>query len=1146
MVMGRANWKDLLRTVRKTMGRFLAILAIIALGSGFLAGLRCTTSAMTATAQRYVDAQALFDLRVMNTYGWTQEDVEEYRLLPGIRAAEGSVSLDVLAAREDREGEIALRLLSITRDVSRPELQAGRMPEKAGECLADGFVYSERDIGKTFYVADTNKDATRENLAVDHFTVVGLCSSPLFMNFERGSTTVGNGSLTAFLYVPQTTFDMDGVYTEIQLKLDQNYTIYSQEYADRLESETDRLEPFTESLAQHRYEKVQQQARWDIEEGQREYDEGLAAYRREKADAEAQLAEALEKVTEGKAELDENQEKLEAGRKELEEGQAQLDYGWTQLSTGEKTLQTQKAETFRQFADTEKMLSQQLAAARSGERQLLEGIALVDDGLAQIHDGLDQIEQGLTGLNVALTVANTGLAAARSLLDAASSLPIGGAMDAYIAALEERIAESEAQVAELEAQRAEVEAQRGPLEEKRDEVLAQKAELQDQLAQVREGIDQILSGQEELESGRRQAEDSFKAAEAQLEASRLELTQGQETLDESRKTLEEAQAQLDEGWAAWEEGKTQYDEARQEADTQFADAWRELEDGKRALADGRKALAEMEPPTSYVLDRTTNVAYVCFESDAGIVAGISKIFPLFFFAVAALVCLTTMSKMVDEERTQIGIKKALGYSSLAISSKFLLYSGAASLAGCLLGVAMGSVIFPKVIWMGYQIMYNFSPDIVLSVDVPLCSLIVVSFTVCMLAVTWFCCRQELRDVPAQLIRPRAPKAGRRLLLERMFFWKYLSFLQKVSLRNIFRYKKRLVMMLLGVGGCTALVITGLGLGDTIVGIADTQYTQVTVYDMAVNFGENQTPEDREHFLENLTGTADGVEFCHMSTVDVSFDSTTKSVSLLAAGDSLEGYFNLHRGKTPVEFPAEGEALINTGLARSMEIEVGDTLTVRNADMEQMQVRVSGIFDNSVYNYVLLSQATLQKEWGHEGSVNYALVNTPKGMDAHSAAASVSRQKGVVNVTVSEDMMTRVESMLQSMNYIVLMVILCAAALAFIVMYNLTNINITERIREIATIKVLGFYAGESAAYVFREGLALTVMGAAAGSLAGKYLHAFVIDKIRIDMVYFAPRVDAVSYGLAVVLTLLFAALVDFFLYFKLEKINMAEALKSVE
>lgn len=1142
--------RDLRRSIRKSAGRYLAILAIIALGSGFLVGLRSTKGDMMATAQTYIDKQALFDLRVLNTYGYTQEAVDVLGAQPGIGAAEGAISIDALLRSQDAEEDAAFRLLSLPSRINVPELQAGRMPQRPGECLADGYYYTQGDIGKTLTLSQANEADTLEQFTVEEFTIVGLCSSPLFLNFERGSTTLGKGSLTAYLYVPEGAFDLDGVYTEVDLKLDQNYPMYDAAYDARLSDTTQALEPLAQELAQERYQTVKEEAEKQLQEGQEEYEEGLRTYETQRDQAQTELQKAKEQLDQGEAELQSKEQEWQNGQTALEAGQNQIDVGNKQLKEGEIQLQQQKAKTYQQFADTEDQLTKQYTQASQGLTQVEEGLEQLEAGLGQLESGLSQIEAGLEQLELGLHLADTGLTAARQLLEVVQKGMEADPEDQGLLEsqkeLEQRIQDLEAQKTELETQQEEALTQQKALEEQKTALESQQAELKAQKSQVQDGMNQIQEGLRQLDSARNQAEDQFHVAQATLESNCLELEQAQTELDENRQQLDAGKAQLDAARKELEAGRKTYEENRNKAESELKAAEEDLEDARQQLEDGRRTLADMTEPDTYLLDRNTNVAYVCYESDADIVEGISRVFPLFFFLVAALVCITTMSKMVDEERTQIGVMKALGYGSGAITAKYLAYSGSASLLGCVLGVSAGSVIFPSAIWQGYSIMYNFASRIQLTFQWPLCAVIVCSYTGCMLAVTWFCCRRELAEVPAELIRPKSPKAGKRLLLERLPLWKHLSFLRKVSIRNVFRYRKRLVMMLLGVGGCAALVVTGFGIRDSIAGMADYQFREVTLYDMSVTFAENQEPEDQEAFLKGCAGTVQEALFLHESTADLTAGTRTKSVHFLASQEELSGFVSLHRGKEPVAFPEKGQAVISEGLAEVLDIQVGDSVLLHMPDMDTLSVTVSGIFDNNVYHYVLVSMDTVLEQWGTTPSVNTAYVNVPENQAAQESATTVSRQADVLSVMLCQDIAQRVSSMMTSLNYIVALVVLSAAALAFIVMYNLTNINITERIREIATIKVLGFYPAESAAYVFREGMALTAMGCALGLAAGKLLHAFIIRQVRVDMVYFTPRIFWTSYLWAVVLTFLFACIVDLFLYFKLERINMAEALKSVE
>ena len=519
--------RDLRRSIQKSLGRYLAILAIIALGAGFLVGLRSTKGDMMATAQDYIDTQALFDLRVLNTYGYTREAVETLAQQPGIGAAEGAVSLDVLLRSEDSEDDLALRLLSLPAQISVPKLQAGRWPQRAGECLADGFYYTDADIGKTLTLSQANEENTRDSLTVEEFTIVGLCSSPIFMNFERGSTTLGKGSLAAYLYVTDSTFDLDGVYTEIALKLDENYPIYDAQYDQLLTDMADTLEPLAEELAQSRYETVQAEARQELEDGQAAYDEGLQEYETQRKQALEELQSAEAQLDEGEAELQSKQQEWNEGQAQLEAAQAQIDAGLEQLRAGEIQLQEQKAQAYAQFAGTQEQLSEQQTQASQGLAQIEDGLSQLEDGLQQIYDGLSQIEDGLQQLALGLDLAETGLTAAQQMLEVVEKgleeEPDHAGLLASKEELEQRIQELEGQMAELEAQQTEALEQQASLQAQKADLESRKEELETQRDQVQDGLAQIQDGLRQLESARNQASDQFAGAQATIEANRLEL-----------------------------------------------------------------------------------------------------------------------------------------------------------------------------------------------------------------------------------------------------------------------------------------------------------------------------------------------------------------------------------------------------------------------------------------------------------------------------------------------------------------------------------------------------------------------------------------------------------------------------------------------
>ncbi|MCM1183218.1 MAG: FtsX-like permease family protein [Roseburia sp.] len=644
---------------------------------------------------------------------------------------------------------------------------------------------------------------------------------------------------------------------------------------------------------------------------------------------------------------------------------------------------------------------------------------------------------------------------------------------------------------------------------------------------------QLAAARLQIEEARQQLE----AGEAELRAARRQLSEGETELETNRQELLDAREEL-------ADGRKAYDEAYREFEAEIAEAEAEL-------ADARAELADIEEPDTYVLGRDTNIGYACFESDSGIVEGIAVVFPVFFFMVAALVCMTTMNRMVEEQRTQIGVLKALGYGEGKIMGKYLFYSGSAAVTGCVAGYFIGIHLFPLVIWMAYGMMYRFG-GIVYAFDWRTAAFCLAASLLCSMGTTWASCRHEFRETAANLMRPKAPRAGKRVFLEYVpFIWKRLKFLHKVSVRNIVRYKRRFFMMVIGISGCTALLVTGFGIKDSVTTVADQQFAEIQTYQLDVTMKESLGG------AEALSGTelsdliaSYGGEYTVMleTTMDLETADSVKAVNLIVAQDpqAVGQYVDLHTvSGEPIAYPNAGEIVLCNKLAERYRLRTGDTVRLYDEDRREIQAVVTGICENYIYNYVYISEETYEKALGTPDYKNI-YVNLSEETDVHVAGAAIMGLEGVTAVAVNQDMLTRFSNMMRSMNYIVFVVIACAAALAFIVLYNLNNINITERIREIATIKVLGFYRNETASYVFRENMALTAIGCAAGLVLGKLLHLYVMHEVDIDMISFDVHVKTVSYLYSVLLTFLFTWVVNRIMAGKLDRINMAESLKSVD
>ena len=603
-------------------------------------------------------------------------------------------------------------------------------------------------------------------------------------------------------------------------------------------------------------------------------------------------------------------------------------------------------------------------------------------------------------------------------------------------------------------------------------------------------------------------------------------------ITDARTEIDSAREKLDEGWEAYyqliESGTPE---------AALAGIKKELEEGEAELAAAEEELAAMKEPITYALGLTSNTGYYNYDNDVGIVSGIASIFPAFFILIAALVCLTTMARMVNEERTQIGTLKALGLSEGLITLKYVLYSGIAALVGCLVGFFLGTGIMPQIIWSVYNISYGFS-----NLEYYFSTILFIAGVAVAIAgsalVTVLTCRSELRSNPAQLIRPKAPGKGKRVVLEKVTpLWKRLSFLSKVVVRNTFRYKGRLAMMLIGIAGCTALLLTGFGLNDSVSDITDYQYEEIHLYDATVRLDA-----EYKSGIENiLISETEDYAFAYMEETYVYNGRLNKQVNLIAIGEEKFGsFFDTHSGSTPVEYPGAGEILLSSKLASETGVSEGGKVRV-DLDGINTEFTVSGIFDNYINHYAIISPGSMENY-----TENAAFYKCDGQSAADAAAVSLRAAEGVSYVSTVSEERSMIDNSMLSMGYIIILIILSAGALAFIVLYNLTNINIMERTREIATVKVLGFNSKETGAYVLRENVILSVIGALIGLVAGIFLHMFVMSFINVDMLAFDIRISVWSYLLSFVITVFFAFVANFFMKFKLDRINMAESLKSVE
>lgn len=1180
--MNRNLCKTTFREIKNSFGRYIAILAITALGVGFFGGLKICTPAMVNVGNQYLENAEFYDYRLLSTYGFEEEDVKILSGLEGVSDAEGSFSYDVIFSYGE---EIAVaKVHSITQQVNHVTLVEGRMPENAGECLVDARWHSSDILGSQLVWSEQNEEDTRDAFCGDTFTVVGLVKSPNYLNYERGTTALLDGVVDCFIYVPREALDSD-IYTEVYLRMEDRYPLYSDEYDDYIDSVSDRVEAAAEEAGERRYQAVVKEYEEKLADAQQELDDAKAEGEEELADAYEELMDAQEELADGEQELIDGQSEiadaeteiadaeieLADGRIEIEDAREELLNGEEEYADGAAELEDARIELIDariQLTDAQQEIDDARAEIAAGwveiaerEADLADAKAELDDKGSQLSDGMGMVDGGIAQVEQAQAgrqmleqqIANTTdqgmLEYLQSQLDAIPSADylneqhrqLTGTKDylysQYLLCLD---AANQLKYADQQIclAKGELLAAQEEIDEGEQELWQGLTEYADGLAAYEDAVAELADARAELDNGWQELNDAI----ADLEDGERKLEDAREELADAREELVDGERDLTDGRQELEDGFVEYYDAVAEFEKEIADAEEEL-------ADARAEFAELEEADVFTLDRSSNIGVACFDSDTQIVEAVAVVFPVFFFLVVALVCVTTMNRMIEEQRTQIGVLKAMGYTTGAIMGKYLFYAGSAALIGAVSGYIGGIYLFPAVIWTGYNIMYGFAPMQYIT-DPVFGGVSLLAALLCTMGATWFSCIKELKSMPSKLLRPKAPRAGKRIFLEYItFLWKRLPFLHKVSLRNIFRYKKRFFMMVIGISGCTALVLTGLGFQDSIVDIVDMQYTQIEVYDYNILLQEELNETDQESFEAAAEEVLSDYMYLHIGTMDAVSASAVKSINLLVPQEEehFTDYVILQDEQgNPVSLPGDGEALLSHKIAEKLGVKTGDTLTLRDGDMNEITVTVSGTYKNYIYNYAIINEATYLEAMGEAPAYQNLYGNVIDGMDLHSAAASLLNQDGVLGVTVNQDSRERVGGMLDSLKYIVILIIGCAAMLAFIVLYNLTNINITERIREIATIKVLGFYPMETANYVFRENLILTGIGALVGLLLGKWLHMFVIEKIDIDMVAFDHIINPSSYVNSFLITLLFAVMVNLFMCFKLNKINMAESLKSIE
>lgn len=1130
--------KTSLREIKNSPGRFLSILGIIFLGVAFFVGIGATGPDMIRSADHYYEETQLADMSVYSSLGFSTEDQRLLLKEKNIQEASLQYLLDLHLSQKNQ----VIRFLSIEEDVELNQLLlvAGKYPKASNEILLDSNLYETKgyQMGDTFEVLA--KDDPDNQLKEHKFKIVGFAQSPEFIdNSKRGNTNAGNGSISSFAFLPTEAFQMTA-YSRLLLSFKnvQEEVAYSQSYLDLMAVNEKEVESLLAPRKKGRLDEIRTKALKELSENQQK------------------ITEAKEQIDEGASQLAKALKKLETGRKELATGQAtfasemakaeaEISQNSTQLKTAQRELNQQRIYLEEQQRELDRN-SGRLSAYEEQMNQILAQKETIDATLNQLIEAqgiyndliflLDQIgslseeEQQ----NAIETVKSSLLLLSATLPE---SSELSGLLETLIDEITvENLAETESSIRQIGAL----------LEQQLVEIQSGLDALVNQQAELEAGQQALIEGQAQLDAGR----EALLAGQAQINAGLEQLNQGKQTLALER---ERGQKKLDAGKLELEQGQAAYDKEAKTFKKLKDETLPELETAQKKINKEKENLANLKPATFTLLTRENNPGYLEYEENAKRITSIATVFPTIFFLIAALVSLTTMGRMIEEKRTEIGTYKALGYKNSEVSQKFLLYALAAGLTGILLGLIVGFYLFPTIIINAYGQLYSmgeFSTPWYLWYS--MIGLAVGLF--CTVGISLIVLRVDLISTPAILLRPKAPKAGKTILLERIQpIWRRLNFNQKVTMRNLFRYKARMFMTIFGIAGCTAMILTGFGLKNSIGDIVPIQFNEVWRYQGVVSFDQDAPVEEEKEYqakIQQLTNLKANLGMASENLTLAQSGKTSQEVTIYVPEDLtiLPDFVSFTDRKTRESFELANQgAIVNEKLANLFQLSIGETIALKNADNQIFEVQISAIVENYVGHFAYMSPKYYMEVFGREPSYNSELLLFKEDLTKEGEkkiANELMKLPRILNVSFLSDSSTALDETTEILNIVVWLLIISAGLLAFIVLYNLNNINISERIRELSTIKVLGFYNREVTMYIYRENILLTIFGVITGLVLGKILHGYVLTTVELDMLMFSPKIHRLSYVYSSIITIFFTIVVGFVMYQKLKKVDMIEALKS--
>ena len=1154
--------KDTFRLIRKTRKRFITILLIVLLGVGFMVGLMCSAPTMRASVDKYFDESDFMDIQLYSSYGFDDRDIDALRESENIDKLFATKFVDVFVKND--ETSIVTRVQELESDVNKYVLMDGRMPKNKNEALALGG--SDASFGSVYKVGDKIKlylddEDLSETLRELEYEIVGVVRTPQYMASSRETSTLNNLSLTTVIYVDNDNFIND-YYTSVYLtfKDSKNYNCFDDEYEEFIEDNIDMLEDIIDEQEVIRRDEIIEEITVEIEDGEKELNEEIAKAQAEIDDGKKQLEDAYIQLLVGEAQLEASEKQMTGGSEEIEKNKKTIADAEKQINEAKQKIADEADLSYDEAATSIKaaygvytMVNQMLADPDNTpeatisknieeKQQEIEDLQTEND---RLQDEIDELRNNSSSDSSSSDSGSSDNSSSdnnqsNSGNDSSSnsnsfdfewpdfSFPDSIAtFNTSSLSVDEQIAEKQQQIddnkARIEVLRIEIIELRSVQSMVGDETLAEIPPMIDEMfggsvTDAYNGILQLEDAAAELEYGKKQ-----------LAAAEAELTAGV-------KQIEDAKKQLADGRKEYEKGLAELEDAQKTLDEEYEKARIELDKAKQELS-------ELPDAEWTILDRDMHYSTLMFKDNADQMQRIGNVFPMLFCLVAALVCMTTMKRLVDEERSQIGVFSAIGFSKGKIISKYVIYALSASLIGSGIGMPIGVLSLPWVIYTCWRMMYDL-PDMTLYMPVSIGALGVCLFTFLMVWVTFTVVRGVLKECPSQLMRPKAPRTAKKVFLEKIpFIWKHLSFTSKVTARNIIRYKSRFFMTVIGVAGCTSLLVLGFAIKGSISQVISLQFGEIITYDTSITLENSDYLDNIYDDLLDNSKVEHAVPYMTYSAMGY-YDGEEKAIqAYIMDEDETANAFDLRDRKTKDVITLEDGVVISEKYADLCGISVGDDIVIESSNGIKKSVEVTAICEMYTQHFLFISDKFYEKTFDETVHFdNIAVTSTDSG----AVVKQYEDFDGVKTITDFSETIATFSSMLDTLDIIVIVIIIAAGALALVVIMNLTEVNISERIREIATLKVLGFNNSEVYSYIFKEVFLLSLFGMIIGLPLGKLELIFVMDIIEMEMVMFSTVVEPFSYIAGFVIIMIFTLLVIMLMRKTLRNVQMVESLKSVE